>query len=59
LLGGTHQHAVVGYDTAARIAKVAHEKGQTLRQTAVELGVMSAEAFDEAVQPGKMTGPER
>jgi fumarate hydratase class II len=50
---------VVGYDTAARIAKVAHEKGQTLRETAVELGVMSAEAFDEAVQPGKMTGPDR
>jgi fumarate hydratase class II len=50
---------VVGYDTAARIAKVAHEKGQTLRETAVELGVMSAEAFDAAVQPGKMTGPLR
>jgi fumarate hydratase class II len=48
---------VIGYDAAARVAKVAHEKGQTLRQTAIELGVMSGDAFDQAVQPAQMTGP--
>jgi fumarate hydratase class II len=49
---------VVGYDTAAHVAKVAHENGRTLRETVVELGVMSAEEFDRAVRPASMTGPE-
>jgi fumarate hydratase class II len=49
---------IVGYDTAAHVAKVAHENGRTLRETAIELGVMSAEEFDRAVRPASMTGPE-
>jgi fumarate hydratase class II len=48
----------VGYDTAAKIAKTAHEKRQTLREAAVELGVLSGEKFDELVRAEDMVGPE-
>jgi fumarate hydratase class II len=46
----------IGYDNAAKIAKTAHQKGQTLKQTAVELGLVTAEQFDEWVRPEKMVG---
>ncbi len=52
----------VGYDAAARIAKNAHEKGLTLRESALALGLVSAEQFDEWVRPERMpgeTGPAR
>jgi fumarate hydratase class II len=48
----------IGYDRAAEVAKLAHEKGITLRQAAVdELGVISAEEFDAVVRPERMIGP--
>jgi fumarate hydratase class II len=48
----------IGYDRAAEVAKLAHEKGITLRQAAVdELGVISAEQFDAVVRPERMIGP--
>ncbi len=47
----------IGYDNAAKIAKTAYEKDQTLRETAVELGLLTAERFDEVVRPERMTGP--
>jgi fumarate hydratase, class II len=46
----------IGYDNAARIAKTAHKKGQTLKATAVELGLVTAEQFDQWVRPEKMVG---
>jgi fumarate hydratase, class II len=46
----------IGYDNAARIAKTAHKTGKTLKQTAVELGLVTAEQFDEWVKPEKMVG---
>jgi fumarate hydratase class II len=46
----------IGYDDAARIARVAHERGQTLRETALELGLVDAEHFDAWVRPDKMVG---
>jgi fumarate hydratase, class II len=49
---------LVGYDAAARVARTAHEKGQTLREAALELGVTTAEAFDAAVAPASMVGPK-
>jgi len=48
----------IGYDNAAKVAKTAYEKGQTLKETAVELGLLTAEEFDEKVRPEKMTGPK-
>jgi fumarate hydratase class II len=47
----------VGYDTAARIAHKAHSEGRTLREVAVELGEVTAQEYDEIVQPGRMVHP--
>ena len=55
----TALNPVIGYDKAAKIAKTAFEKGQTLKETAVELGFLSAEEFEAAVKPAEMVGPKR
>ena len=48
----------IGYDRAAEVAKLAHERQITLRQAAVdELGVISAAEFDAVVRPERMLGP--
>jgi fumarate hydratase class II len=47
----------IGYDNAARIAKNAHKKGITLRDSAVELGLLTEEQFDQYVKPEEMTHP--
>jgi len=47
----------IGYDKAAKIAKNAHEKGTTLRESALELGYLTNEEFDQWVRPEDMTGP--
>ena len=36
----------IGYDNAAKVAKKAHHDGTTLREAAVELGLVTAEEFD-------------
>lgn len=46
----------IGYENAAKIAKKAHKEGLTLKQAAVELGLVSAEDFDKWVDPSKMIG---
>lgn len=46
----------IGYYKAAEIANKAHEEGTTLKEAAVALSYLSAEEFDEWVQPDKMTG---
>ena len=48
----------IGYDSAAKIAKNAHEKGLTLRQSALELGLVSDEEFNEWIKPEEMTDPK-
>ena len=47
----------IGYDNATTIAKAAHKNGTTLRQEAVDGGFVTAEEFDQIVQPEKMIGP--
>ncbi|MDE2563296.1 MAG: class II fumarate hydratase [Sphingomonadales bacterium] len=44
----------IGYDNAAKIARHAHETGQTLRQAALELGLVDGETFDRLVRPEDM-----
>jgi fumarate hydratase class II len=44
----------IGYDNAAKIAKHAHKHGQTLKQAAVELGLVTPEQFDAWVRPDRM-----
>lgn len=47
----------IGYDNAARIAKNAHKKGITLRESAVELGLLTEGQFEQYVKPEEMTHP--
>ncbi len=47
----------IGYDNAAKIAKNAHKKGTTLRDSAIELGLLTGEEFDAEVKPEQMVGP--
>ena len=48
----------IGYDNAAKIAKKAYEGNQTLRQAAIELGLLTDEQFSEWVRPQDMLQPE-
>lgn len=47
----------VGVD-AAKVAKLAHKEGKTLREAALELGLINAEQFDRIVKPESMLGPK-
>lgn len=46
----------IGYDKAAEIAKKAFSENTTLKNAALDLGYVTAEEFDEWVDPSKMTG---
>ncbi|HMX83810.1 MAG TPA: class II fumarate hydratase, partial [Saprospiraceae bacterium] len=46
----------IGYDNAAKIAKKAHKEHLTLKQSAIELGLLTAEQYDEWVRPENMVG---
>ncbi len=46
----------IGYEKAAQIAKKAHKEGTTLKQSALALGYLTSEQFDEWVDPTKMIG---
>ena len=48
----------IGYENAAKIAKTAHKNGSTLKETAIELGLLSAEEFDKYVIPQDMISPK-
>jgi len=46
----------IGYENAAKIAKTAHQNGTTLKEEAVNLGLLTSEEFDEWVKPEDMVG---
>ncbi|MBU9836133.1 class II fumarate hydratase [Rahnella sp. L72c] len=46
----------IGYDKAAEIAKKAHKEGLTLKASALKLGYLTEEQFDEWVRPEAMVG---
>ena len=48
----------IGYENAAKIAKKAYEDNTTLKQAAVELGLLTEEQFDEWIKPEEMTYPK-
>ena len=48
----------IGYDNAAKVAKKAYQENTTLKESAVALGLLTEEEFDEKVRPEKMTGPK-
>jgi len=47
----------IGYDKAAQVAKNAHKQGISLRESAIALGFLTGEQFDEYVKPEEMTHP--
>lgn len=49
----------IGYDKAATIAKTAYKNNSTLKETAIELGYLTGEQFDEWVRPENMVGPSK
>ena len=46
----------IGYENAAKIAKKAHKENKTLREAAIELGLLTSEQFDQWVIPKNMVG---
>ncbi len=48
----------IGYENAAKIAKTAHANGTTLKEEAVNLGLLTAEEFDQYVKPEEMIAPK-
>ncbi len=49
----------IGYENAAKIAKTAHKNGTTLKEEALNLGLLTAEQFEEYVKPEEMTYPKK
>ncbi|KAK6533247.1 fumarase fum1, variant 2 [Orbilia ellipsospora] len=47
----------IGYDMASKVAKNAHKKGMTLKESCLELNALSEEEFDELVRPELMIAP--
>ncbi len=54
----TALNPVIGYENAAKVAKTAYKEGKTLKQVAVELGLVTAQQFDEVVRPEQMVSPK-
>jgi fumarate hydratase class II len=48
---------VIGYDKAAKIAKVAFETNRTIRQVALEISGLDKARLDELLDPAKQTAP--
>lgn len=49
----------IGYDNSAKIAKHAHENGLTLRESAINLKLVTNDEFNDWVVPKNMTGPNK
>ncbi|TCI35635.1 MULTISPECIES: class II fumarate hydratase [Exiguobacterium] len=47
----------IGYENAAKIAKHAHKKGISLKESALETGLLTEEQFDQWIRPEEMTSP--
>ena len=53
----TALNPLIGYDNAAKVAKQAYKGNTTLREAAIELGLLTGEQFDDAITPEDMVGP--
>ncbi|MDN5247801.1 MAG: class II fumarate hydratase [Wolbachia endosymbiont of Tyrophagus putrescentiae] len=47
----------IGYDNAAKIAKLAYKENITLKEAAVKLKLLTEKEFEEIVKPEKMVNP--
>ncbi len=53
----TALNPLIGYDNAAKVAKHAYKGNTTLREAAIDLGLLTGEQFDDAINPEDMVGP--
>lgn len=58
LMLGTALAPTIGYDAVARIAKIAHKNGSTLREEALKSGLVTINEYDKLVRPENMIAPE-
>ena len=49
---------VIGYDMASKVAKNAHKKNMTLKESALELQALTEEQFEKYVRPELMLAPK-
>lgn len=49
---------VIGYDMASKVAKNAHKKNITLKESALELQALTEEQFEQYVRPELMLAPK-
>ncbi|MGF9888081.1 class II fumarate hydratase [Priestia megaterium] len=49
----------IGYENAAKIAKLAHQEGTTLKEAAVKTGLLTEEQFEQWVNPANMIHPSK
>ena len=54
----TALNRTIGYENAAKVAKTAYKNDKSLRETAIELGLLSGEEFDALVVPADMVHPK-
>lgn len=54
----TSLNPIIGYDMASKVAKNAHKKGLTLKESAMELKALSEKDFDKYVDPSLMLSPK-
>ena len=55
----TSLNPIIGYDQASKVAKNAHKKRITLKESAMELDALSEEDFDKYVNPALMLNPKQ
>lgn len=48
----------IGYENAAKVAKTAFKNNQSLKQTAIQLNLLTEAEFDEIVRPEQMVAPK-
>ncbi len=53
----TALNPVIGYDKAAKVVQKAFKEDKTLKQSALEMGLLTEEQFDKAIDPSKMINP--
>ncbi|TIC01471.1 fumarate hydratase, partial [Wallemia mellicola] len=58
LMLATCLNSELGYDNVAKAAKKAHSEGLTLKDSVLQLGLLTSERFDELVRPELMISPK-
>jgi fumarate hydratase class II len=55
----TSLNPLIGYEKAAKLAKEAFESGKTIRELCIEQGVLPEKTLAEALDPMRMTEPQK